>query len=47
MEIQLVVATVAQRVRVDSIPGRSTGLWPKASLRPVPNVLMNASRVPS
>ncbi|MEO6081960.1 MAG: cytochrome P450 [Umezawaea sp.] len=45
MEVQLVVATVAQRVRMDLVPGRPTGLWPKASLRPVPNVLMAASRV--
>ncbi|MCS7480991.1 cytochrome P450 [Umezawaea endophytica] len=47
MEVQLVVATVVGRVRVDSTPGRPIGMWPKASLRPMPNVLMTASRVPS
>ncbi|WP_170156103.1 cytochrome P450 [Umezawaea tangerina] len=47
MEVQLVVATVVQRVRMDLTPGRPTGIWPKASLRPVPNVLMTATRVSS
>jgi cytochrome P450 len=47
MEVRLVVATVAQRVRMDSTPGRPIGMWPKASLRPMPNVLMTATRVPS
>jgi cytochrome P450 len=45
MEVQLVVATVAQRVRMDLAPGRPIGMWPKASLRPMPNVLMSATRV--
>lgn len=44
LEIQLVVATIAQRLRMDLVPGRRVDMWPKASLRPTPNVLMTATR---
>jgi cytochrome P450 len=44
LEIQLAVATIVQRVRMDLVPGRPIGMWPKASLRPTPNVLMTATR---
>lgn len=44
MEIQLVIATLAQRLRLDLVPGHPTEFFPKASLRPMPNLLMTASR---
>jgi len=44
LEVQLVVATIVGRLRMDLVPGLPVAMWPKASLRPTPNVLMTATR---
>ncbi|MFF0146084.1 cytochrome P450 [Amycolatopsis sulphurea] len=44
LEIQLVIATLAQRLRLDLVPGHPIGYLPNASLRPTPNLLMTVSR---
>jgi cytochrome P450 len=45
IEIQLTIATLAQRLRLDLIPGRPVGFFPKASLRPTPSLVMAGSRI--
>jgi cytochrome P450 len=45
MEIQLVIATIAQRLRLDLVPGRPVGFFPKASLRPMPSLVMAGTRI--
>lgn len=45
LEIQLTVATIAQRLRLEVVPGKPVTPWPKASLRPVPNLMMSATRI--
>jgi cytochrome P450 len=47
LEIQLTVATIAQRLRLDTLPAAGVEPWPKASLRPVPNLMMFPTRRPS
>jgi cytochrome P450 len=42
MELQLVLATVAQRVRLDVVPGHLIVLDPGVTLRPKHGMLMTA-----
>ena len=43
----LVIAVIAQRLRLDLVPGRPVEFFPKASLRPRPNLVMSGSPIPA